>query len=302
MRPDVRVCAENLLDITGLEPVVTEEGVRVNIRVAIGYLNEWLGGNGNVALENLLEDVSTAEISPVADLAVDPPRGHARQRPAGDPALVERYLGEELALMERTPADHVTEAVEIFRASALTDDFPEFLTVPAYTEHLVDRVAKAAVSAPERTVSAGDVRRRTASAGTIDPHRHPGPVRTRTAQRVTAGPGCRCGVRLSPRAATAALGLGVELVRDRAVDRFPDDVGVSGVPRDLRVEVGEDPAHRHVEVLRHPRVVHRDLRVEVDPVRRGLGAGGGDLGDGAVEGGEHLGQGQIRQGRALEGS
>lgn len=147
MRPDVRVCAENLLDITGLEPVVTEEGVRVNIRVAIGYLNEWLGGNGNLALENLLEDVSTAEISRSQiwqwihhEVTLDNGQPVTRQ-------LVERYLGEELALMERTPADHVTEAVEIFRASALTDDFPEFLTVPAYTEHLVDRVAKAAVSA-----------------------------------------------------------------------------------------------------------------------------------------------------------
>ncbi len=97
MRPDVRVCADHLLDITGLEPVVTEEGVRVNIRVAIGYLNEWLGGNGNVALENLLEDVSTAEISRSQiwqwihhEVTLDNGQQVTRQ-------LVERYLGEELA-------------------------------------------------------------------------------------------------------------------------------------------------------------------------------------------------------------
>lgn len=147
MRPDVRACAEHLLDITGLEPIVTEEGVRVNIRVAIGYLNEWLGGNGNVALENLLEDVSTAEISRSQiwqwihhEVTLDNGQQVTRE-------LVERYLGEELAVLEQQPADHLAEAVEIFRASALTDEFPEYLTVPAYTEHLVDRVAKGAVHA-----------------------------------------------------------------------------------------------------------------------------------------------------------
>ncbi|MGO1325956.1 MAG: malate synthase A, partial [Brevibacterium aurantiacum] len=61
--------------------------------------------------------------------------------------LVERYMGEELAVIERHPADHYTEAVEIFRKSALGEDFPEFLTMPAYSDHLVDRVSKGAVFA-----------------------------------------------------------------------------------------------------------------------------------------------------------
>lgn len=146
-RRDVYVCAENLLDQSGLEPVVTEEGVRLNIRVAIGYMNEWLGGNGNVALENLLEDASTAEISRSQiwqwihhSVTLDNGQQLTRN-------LVERYMGEELALIERHPADHFAEAVEIFRMSALEDEFPEFFTMPAYDEHLVDRVSKGAVFA-----------------------------------------------------------------------------------------------------------------------------------------------------------
>ena len=141
-RPDVQVTSENILDRTGLEPVVTEEGVRVNIRVAIGYMNEWLGGNGHVALENQLEDVSTAEICRSQiwqwirhEVTLD----NGQQLTS---RLVERYLGEELAGMERRADDHFDEAVEIFRETALGEEFAEFLTMPAYTDHLVDRVSK----------------------------------------------------------------------------------------------------------------------------------------------------------------
>lgn len=146
-RVDATACAEHMLDLTGLDSQVTEEGVRLNIRVAIGYMNEWLGGNGNVALENLLEDASTAEISRSLiwqwirhGVTLDNGKQLTRD-------LVERYMGEELAVIERHPADHYTEAVEIFRKSALEEDFPEFLTMPAYTDHLVDRVSKGAVYA-----------------------------------------------------------------------------------------------------------------------------------------------------------
>ncbi|MCF2585942.1 malate synthase A [Brevibacterium sp. UCMA 11752] len=146
-RVDAHACAEHMLDVSGLDTTVTEEGVRLNIRVAIGYMNEWLGGNGNVALENLLEDASTAEISRSQiwqwirhSVTLDNGKQVTRD-------LVERYMGEELAVIERHPADHYTEAVEIFRKSALGEDFPEFLTMPAYTDHLVDRVSKGAVFA-----------------------------------------------------------------------------------------------------------------------------------------------------------
>ena len=41
----------------------TEEGLRKNVRIAFQYINAWLNGNGCVALENLMEDAATAEIS-----------------------------------------------------------------------------------------------------------------------------------------------------------------------------------------------------------------------------------------------
>ncbi|WP_260848167.1 malate synthase A [Brevibacterium aurantiacum] len=141
LRSKAIVCAEHLLDLTDLEPIVTEAGVRVNVRVAIGYISAWLGGRGNVALEDLLEDMSTAEICRSQiwqwirhEVALD--NGHQLTR-----ELVEVYLAEELARIERKPNDHLAEGVEVFRRSALCGDFPEFLTIPAYSEHLRDRVS-----------------------------------------------------------------------------------------------------------------------------------------------------------------
>ena len=43
--------------------VITEAGLRNNISVALQYLAAWLGGNGAVAIFNLMEDAATAEIS-----------------------------------------------------------------------------------------------------------------------------------------------------------------------------------------------------------------------------------------------
>ena len=42
---------------------VTEAGIRANVRVALAYLDSWLRGVGAAAIDNLMEDAATAEIS-----------------------------------------------------------------------------------------------------------------------------------------------------------------------------------------------------------------------------------------------
>ena len=42
---------------------VTVAGVRANVRVALAYLDSWLRGTGAAAIDNLMEDAATAEIS-----------------------------------------------------------------------------------------------------------------------------------------------------------------------------------------------------------------------------------------------
>lgn len=40
----------------------TEAGLRMNIYVGIKYLEAWLGGNGCIPVNHLMEDAATAEI------------------------------------------------------------------------------------------------------------------------------------------------------------------------------------------------------------------------------------------------
>jgi malate synthase len=129
-RPDVVVTAEALLNVAATPGAVTEAGLRSNVSVALQYLEAWLHGNGAVAINNLMEDAATAEIS----------RSQIWQwihqgvrLDDGTPVtaeLVRRVVDEELARLD-DPA-RFKQARELFERVALADDFEDFLTVPAY--------------------------------------------------------------------------------------------------------------------------------------------------------------------------
>jgi malate synthase len=60
-RGDIHISPEDL--ISKPEGTITEAGVRKNINVGIQYLAAWLSGNGAAAINHLMEDAATAEIS-----------------------------------------------------------------------------------------------------------------------------------------------------------------------------------------------------------------------------------------------
>ncbi|MGH7177831.1 MAG: malate synthase A, partial [Tepidisphaeraceae bacterium] len=60
-RDDVNVTASDLLTMPG--GPITENGLRMNVNIALRYLESWLNGNGCVPIFNLMEDAATAEIS-----------------------------------------------------------------------------------------------------------------------------------------------------------------------------------------------------------------------------------------------
>ncbi|HTN54850.1 MAG TPA: malate synthase A, partial [Microbacterium sp.] len=94
-RDDVEVTAEQLLDLRIGRPI-TEKGVRENVSVAIRYLEAWLRGQGAVAIDDLMEDAATAEIS---RSQVWQWRRHGVRLADGqrvDDELVRRLEGEEL--------------------------------------------------------------------------------------------------------------------------------------------------------------------------------------------------------------
>src|SRR5204862_2822170 len=63
LREDVSVEAADLLNVPATPGEVTAEGVRTNVSVGIRYLASWLSGMGAAAIDNLMEDAATAEIS-----------------------------------------------------------------------------------------------------------------------------------------------------------------------------------------------------------------------------------------------
>jgi malate synthase len=117
--------------------VITEAGLRNDISVALQYLANWLGGNGAVAIFNLMEDAATAEISRSQvwqwihnDVTLD-------DGPLVTRDLVERLIDEELSKIRGATGDEFDAAgtarpTALFTEVALADDFADFLTIPAY--------------------------------------------------------------------------------------------------------------------------------------------------------------------------
>jgi malate synthase len=128
LRDDVRVSADQLLDIAATPGAVTEAGVRGNISVGVRYIASWLAGTGAAAIDNLMEDAATAEIS---RSQIWQWVHNATTVDSGEPvtdAYVRRLLAEDAAIA----GDEYATARELFLKVALADDFVEFLTLPAY--------------------------------------------------------------------------------------------------------------------------------------------------------------------------
>jgi len=138
LREEVAGGSEGLLAVSQTPGEVTEGGLRSNVSVAIRYLAAWLGGNGAVAINDMMEDAATAEISrsQVWQWA------HASVPLAGGgsvtPELVRSIVAEEAGRIEGElgaeayAQGRYEEARQLFERVALEKPFIEFLTLPAY--------------------------------------------------------------------------------------------------------------------------------------------------------------------------
>jgi malate synthase len=135
-REDVAVSARDLLTVP--EGTITERGLRHNLNVGVLYLEAWLRGSGCVPIYNLMEDAATAEISRAQVWQWRRHKARFEGGPVIDGALVERLLEEELGRIqkavgdERYGAGRYAEAATLLRQLVLSDEFTEFLTLPAY--------------------------------------------------------------------------------------------------------------------------------------------------------------------------
>jgi malate synthase len=137
LREDVCVTAADLLEVP--RGPITEKGLRTNVNVGLRYLESWLRGIGCVPIFNLMEDAATCEISRTQIWQwLHHPGGVLDDGRKVTTELFRRVLGEEL---DKIRADVGPEAFDkgkydlarqIFDRVSTTDEFVDFLTLPAY--------------------------------------------------------------------------------------------------------------------------------------------------------------------------
>jgi malate synthase len=139
-RDEVQVGQKDLLTMP--EGPITEQGLRHNITVGLLYLEAWLNGLGCVPIFNLMEDAATAEISrsQVWQWIRHGARLDGNRTLTAD--LFREITAQEMERIrtlvgpERFTAGRFTLAQQIYGKLITSDEFTEFLTLPAYDELL----------------------------------------------------------------------------------------------------------------------------------------------------------------------
>jgi malate synthase len=137
-RDEVEVSAAELIDVAVPDGAITEAGLRLDVSVGIQYIESWLRGNGAAAINNLMEDAATAEISRSQVWQWVHHRATLREGRQVTTELVRQIVEEELAGLRESLGPELyargrfQEAREIFERVALGDEFEDFLTLPAY--------------------------------------------------------------------------------------------------------------------------------------------------------------------------
>jgi malate synthase len=138
LRDDVQVSADALLDLASTPGEITEGGLRTNVSVAFQYISFWLSGRGAAAINSMMEDAATAEISRAQvwqwvhhGSTLSDGRTVSRD-------LVKQLLDEETAKIRESVGESTwragrpAETREIFERVALSRELIEFLTLVAY--------------------------------------------------------------------------------------------------------------------------------------------------------------------------
>ncbi len=141
LRPEVRIEASDLLTVRGRGARVSLEGVGVNISVALRYLACWVGGSGAVAIDNLMEDAATVEISRAQLWQWVHNGTRLVEGPRLTREMVESMIDEEAGRLARegfAARPDIEAARDVLLEVALGEDLPGFFTPYAYVRYLTD--------------------------------------------------------------------------------------------------------------------------------------------------------------------
>lgn len=129
IRPDVGDDVSALIEADVPDGSITVAGVRNNIRVALLYVRAWLEGVGAVAIDNLMEDAATAEIS---RSQLWQWLQHGATLDSGEPLTAARYLA---LAQEQSAAIEGSDAARAILDQLVLSPVPEaFLTLRAYDQ------------------------------------------------------------------------------------------------------------------------------------------------------------------------
>lgn len=134
-REEVHITANDLLNMN-MPGTVTEDGIRKNLNIGLGYMEGWLKGIGCVPINYLMEDAATAEVS----------RSqlwqwckHGKVTAEGkkvDKAYAQRLLKEQAdELSSKAPKGNKYHlAAQYFAGQVTGEDYADFLTTLLYNE------------------------------------------------------------------------------------------------------------------------------------------------------------------------
>jgi malate synthase len=135
-RNEVETRAADLLSIPETPGQVSRDGVRQNVNVALRYISAWLDGWGAAALDNLMEDAATAEISRSQLWQWRHNQAPLAEGGTMSADLYREIRDAELSALRDAENDPFTnrldDAVELLDSLVLSDEFAGFLTLPGY--------------------------------------------------------------------------------------------------------------------------------------------------------------------------
>ncbi|KAF7507174.1 hypothetical protein GJ744_010856 [Endocarpon pusillum] len=134
-REDVHVTANDLLNMN-MPGKITEEGIRKNLNIGLGYMEGWLRGIGCVPINYLMEDAATAEVSRSQLWQWCRHGVKTAEGKTVDKAYAQRLLKEQTdELASKAPKGNKYHlAAQYFSSQITGEDYADFLTSLLYNE------------------------------------------------------------------------------------------------------------------------------------------------------------------------
>ncbi|KAH8662250.1 malate synthase [Xylariales sp. PMI_506] len=134
-REDVSIGQNDLLNMN-VPGKITEEGIRKNLSIGLGYMEAWVRGVGCVPINYLMEDAATAEVSRSQLWQWVRHGVTTAEGKKVDKAYALRLLDEQAAALAKgaPPGNKYGLAAQYFRGQVTGEDYADFLTSLLYNE------------------------------------------------------------------------------------------------------------------------------------------------------------------------